>query len=120
MPAALRALPLRLPVRVLVLALFGAVVLVLVTAPGAFADAISPESGGGSQNAESIDTLYKIALGLGGAIFLLVEGILVWVLIKHRHRRGGPEPAQIRGNTTLEVSWTVGEARRLLTGTRPG
>jgi cytochrome c oxidase subunit 2 len=110
MPAALRASRSRLPVRVLLLALFGAAILVLVTAPGAFADAISPESGGGSKNAESIDTLYKIALFLGALIFLLVEGVLIYVLIKHRYRRGGPAPAQIRGNTPLEVGWTVGAA----------
>jgi cytochrome c oxidase subunit II len=79
-------------------------------APGAMADAFSPESGGGSGNAESIDTLYWIALGLGAVIFLLVEGILVYVLIKHRFRRGGPAPAQIRGNTPLEVGWTIGAA----------
>jgi cytochrome c oxidase subunit 2 len=110
MPAALRAFRSRLPVRVLLLALFGAAILILVTAPGAFADAISPESGGGYKNAESIDTLYKIALGLGALIFLLVEGVLIYVLIKHRYRRGGPAPAQIRGNTPLEVGWTVGAA----------
>jgi cytochrome c oxidase subunit 2 len=99
-----------MPARALLLALFGAAVLALVTAPGAMADVISPESGGGSPNAESIDTLYKIALGLGFLIFLLVEGVLVWVLVKHRFRRGGPAPAQIRGNTPLEVGWTIGAA----------
>jgi cytochrome c oxidase subunit II len=103
-----------MPARALPVALFGAVVLVLVMAPGAVADVLTPESGGGSDNAESIDTLYKIALVLGGLIFLLVEGILVWVLIKHRYRRGGPEPAQIRGNTPLEVGWTIGAALLLV------
>jgi cytochrome c oxidase subunit 2 len=82
----------------------------LVTAPGAFADAISPESGGGSPNAEKIDTLYKVAFVLGILMFLLVEGVLLYCLIKFRYRRGGPDPAQIRGNTTLEVGWTVGAA----------
>jgi cytochrome c oxidase subunit II len=99
-----------MPARALLLALIGAGILVLVTAPGAMADAFSPESGGGTKNAESTDTLYWIALGLGAVIFLLVEGILVWVLIKHRFRRGGPPPAQIRGNTPLEVGWTIGAA----------
>jgi cytochrome c oxidase subunit 2 len=83
-------------------------------APGAMADVLTPESGGGSPNAESIDTLYKIALFLGFLIFLLVEGVLIWVLLKHRYRRGGPEPAQIRGNTTLEVGWTIGAALLLV------
>jgi cytochrome c oxidase subunit 2 len=99
-----------MPRRAVVLALFGAAVLLLVMAPGASADLLTPESGGGSKNAESIDTLYKIALFLGMLIFLLVEGVLIWVIVKHRQRRGGPEPAQIRGNTRLEVGWTIGAA----------
>ena len=110
MPAALRAITPRMPVRAISLALFGAALVLLVMAPGVFADPLTPESGGGSRNAEAIDTLYKIALFLGFLIFLLVEGVLIWVLVKHRHRRGGPEPAQIRGNTPLEVGWTIGAA----------
>jgi cytochrome c oxidase subunit 2 len=99
-----------MPLRALALALFGASLLLLVTAPFAFADVLTPESGGGSKNAESIDTLYKYALFLGFLIFLLVEGVLIYCLVKFRHRRGGDEPAQIRGNTPLEIGWTVGAA----------
>ena len=43
-------------------------------------------------------------------MFLIVEGALIWSLVRHRARRGGPEPAQIRGNTPLELGWTVGAA----------
>ena len=43
-------------------------------------------------------------------IFLIVEGTLIWSLVSHRARRGGPEAAQIRGNTPLELGWTVGAA----------
>ena len=43
-------------------------------------------------------------------IFLIVEGTLIWSLVKYRARRGGPEPAQIRGNTPLELGWTIGAA----------
>ena len=110
MPAAVRPKTPRLPLRIVALALIGAALLLLVTAPGAFADVLTPESGGGSRNAEANDTLYKIALFLGFLIFVLVEGVLVYILVKHRWRRGGPEPAQIRGNTRLEVGWTVGAA----------
>jgi cytochrome c oxidase subunit 2 len=99
-----------MPVRALPVALFGVLVLLLVMAPAVLADPLTPESGGGSRNAEAIDTLYKIALFLGFLIFLLVEGVLIWVLVKHRFKRGGAEPAQIRGNTPLEVGWTVGAA----------
>ena len=110
MPAALSTVRLPMPVRALWFALFGALALLLVAAPGAMADVLTPEAGGGSPNAEAIDNLYKIALFLGFLIFLLVEGILIYVLVKHRFRRGGPQPAQIRGNTKLEIGWTVGAA----------
>ena len=39
-----------------------------------------------------------------------MEGTLIWSIVRYRARRGGQEPAQIRGNTPLEVGWTVGAA----------
>ena len=98
-----------MPRRLLVAALAAALLAILVAAPSAFADALTPESGG-SQNADDIDTLYKITLYIGLVIFLIVEGTLLWSLVRHRSRRGGPEAAQIRGNTPLEVGWTIGAA----------
>jgi cytochrome c oxidase subunit 2 len=110
MPAALKATLKPMPIRAFATALFGAAFVLLVQAPGAFADVLTPESGGGSPNAENIDTLYKYAFVLGLAMFLLVEGVLIYCLVKFRYKRGGPEPAQIRGNTPLEIGWTVGAA----------
>jgi cytochrome c oxidase subunit 2 len=81
----------------------------LVLAPVASADLISPESGP-SDNANDIDSLYKITLYIGLVIFLLVESVLIYSLIRFRARRHGPEAAQIRGNTPLEISWTIGAA----------
>ena len=87
----------------------GAVILgTLIAAPSAFADAFTPESGG-SQNADDIDTLYKITFYIGIVIFLLVWGVLIWSLVKYRARRDG-RADQIRGNTPLEVGWTIGAA----------
>jgi cytochrome c oxidase subunit 2 len=63
-----------------------------------------------SPNADDINTLYWWSLSLGAIIFVLVEGVLIYSLVKFRYRRGGQEPAQIRGNTPLEVSWTIGAA----------
>ncbi|MGI8749047.1 MAG: cytochrome c oxidase subunit II [Thermoleophilaceae bacterium] len=89
-------------------AALGAAMLVLLTlAPGAMADVFTPESGG-SPNADDIDSLYKIVLYVSIPIFLVVEGSLIWALIKFRQRRGGPEPEQIRGNHQLELGWTAG------------
>jgi cytochrome c oxidase subunit 2 len=73
------------------------------------ANAFTPESGG-SPNADDIDSLYKIVLYVGILMFLIVEGALIWSLVRHRERRRGPDPAQIRGNTPLELGWTVGAA----------
>jgi cytochrome c oxidase subunit II len=93
--------------RLTLVALVAACLLLLTLAPAALGDAITPESGG-SQNADDIDTLYKVTLYVAIVIFLIVEGTLIWSLVRHRYRRGGPEAAQIRGNTPLELSWTVG------------
>ena len=91
------------------MAVGAALLALLVLAPSAFAGAFVPESGG-SPNADDISTLYKVTLYVSIVIFLIVEGTLVWSLVKFRARRGGPEPAQIRGNTPLELGWTVGAA----------
>jgi cytochrome c oxidase subunit II len=72
----------------------------------------TPQSGG-SPNANEIDSLYKITLYIALVIFVLVEGGLAYALVKFRKRKGAT-PAQIRGNTRLEVGWTAGAAVILL------
>ena len=104
-----RALPLGTSRRLLAAALAVGLLAILVATPSALADAFTPESGG-SPNADDIDTLYKITTYVGLVIFLIVEGTLLWSLFRYRARRGGPEAAQIRGNTPLELGWTVGAA----------
>jgi cytochrome c oxidase subunit 2 len=111
---ALRPAPFRTRRARVAAAAFGAVSAALVAAPSALAGIIAPESGGGSPNAEHIKTLYLIAFALGILIFLLVEGVLIYSLVKFRWRRGGEPPAQIRGNTRLEVGWTIGAASILV------
>ena len=95
--------------RLLLLALAGAVALGLVGAQSAFAGAFTPESGG-SPNADDIDTLYRIVLYVGLVIFVGVEGALLWALFRFKLKRGGPPALQIRGNTPLEIGWTLGAA----------
>lgn len=95
--------------RALITALLLALVLVAVFATGALADAITPESGAGSGNADKIDSLYKLVLVIAAIVFVGVEGALIYSLVKFKARRGRVA-AQIRGNTSLEVGWTVGAA----------
>jgi cytochrome c oxidase subunit II len=95
--------------RLLPLAIGAALLVLLLAAPVALAGIVTPESGG-SQNANDIDTVYRITLYVAIVIFLIVEGTLIWSLVRFRARRGGPEAAQIHGNTPLELGWTVGAA----------
>src|SRR3954447_9022938 len=83
-----------------------AVLGLLVAAVPALADTFSPESGG-SPNADRIDTLYKITGIMGLIIFFLVEGLILYAVIKFRRRRGGPEPVAVHGNAPLEIGWTL-------------
>jgi cytochrome c oxidase subunit 2 len=108
MPAALAPDRVRHPRRVFAITLAAGVVGVLALAAGASAGVLTPESGG-SPNANSIDTLYKIILGVAAVVFVGVEGVLLYSLVKFRARKDAV-PAQIRGNTRLEVGWTVGAA----------
>jgi cytochrome c oxidase subunit 2 len=89
------------------LVIVAAALIALLLAPGAVADVFTPESGG-SPNADKIDSLYKIVLYVAIVIFVLVEGVLIWSLVRYRARRGEKEGAQIRGNTPLEIGWTIG------------
>lgn len=112
----LRALPAVRPphLRRTLLALAAGLLLSLLIAPAATADLLTPESGG-SPNADDIDSLYKVVFYIGVVIFLIVEGTLIWALVKYRARRDGPqEGAQIHGNTPLELGWTAGAATIVL------
>jgi cytochrome c oxidase subunit II len=85
-----------------------AVLAPLALAPSAFAGIFLPESGG-SPNAEGIKTLWILLSILGLIIFIGVEGLLIYSMIKFKARKGATA-AQIHGNTQLEIGWTVGAA----------
>jgi cytochrome c oxidase subunit II len=94
--------------RALALALLATVAALLAVAGPASANFLTPESGG-SSNADDIATLYKLVLGVATIVFLGVEAALFYSLFKFRARKG-TVAAQIRGNTRLEIGWTVGAA----------
>ena len=84
----------------------------LAAAPAAFAGIFLPESGG-SPNADNIRILYILLAILALFIFIGVEGLLIYSMVRFRARRGATA-AQIHGNTRLEIGWTVGAAVILL------
>ncbi len=63
-----------------------------------------PESA--STYAPAIDRLFYIILGITGTIFVLVQGTLLYFVIRY-HRRAGRRAAYTHGNTVVEIVWTV-------------
>jgi cytochrome c oxidase subunit 2 len=80
----------------------------LIIAPNAFANLLTPKSGG-SPNADEISSLYKLILYMAAVVFVLVEGALLYSVFKFRAKKGAVA-AQIHGNTRLEIGWTVAAA----------
>ena len=62
-----------------------------------------------SENAQGIRDAYWLILIITGAVFVIVETTLVVFLVRYRRRRRArdAEGPQIRGNTNLEIAWTV-------------
>ena len=67
---------------------------------------VAPES----PNAEGIRDSWLFVSIFVGAIFLLVEGLLVAFIWKYRRQKRGrfEDAAQVHGATKLELAWTAG------------
>jgi cytochrome c oxidase subunit II len=59
-----------------------------------------------SNTAKDADQLWDITFWIAVAVFVLVEGVLVFTILKFR-QRPGREAAQFHGNTKLEVVLTI-------------
>ncbi len=58
--------------------------------------------------AQSEKDVLMVPLAIAGIVFVLVEGGIVLLAIKFRHRKGQERiPAQLHGHTRLEVGWTI-------------
>jgi cytochrome c oxidase subunit 2 len=63
-----------------------------------------------TDNAKSIDWIFKYMLIAGWLVFLIVQGFLLAFVLKYRHRPEDPPDKlgdQIHGNTRLELVWTI-------------
>jgi cytochrome c oxidase subunit 2 len=54
-----------------------------------------------------IDFLWNRLLFLGTIVFILVEGILIYVVFRYRRRDNQGTPPQTHGNVKLEIAWTL-------------
>lgn len=72
------------------------------------ADWFMPEQA--SAEAEAVDDLFRFMLGIGTFIFLLVETLLIFFVVRYgilRNRQDDSDGPPIHGNNTLEIVWTL-------------
>ncbi|HET7458026.1 MAG TPA: cytochrome c oxidase subunit II [Gemmatimonadaceae bacterium] len=55
----------------------------------------------------AISSLWDRLLFLGTVVFVIVEGLLVYTVVRFRSKPGAREPRHVHGNTTLEILWTA-------------
>ena len=57
--------------------------------------------------AQMVDDVFRTTVGWAVLVFVLVEGALIFAILKFRHRPGAEEPVQVHGNALVEVVWTI-------------
>src|SRR5215211_6715185 len=58
----------------------------------------------------AIVSLWDKLLFWGTVVFVIVEGILIYTIIRFRRRSDADEPKHVHGNTVLEITWTIAPA----------
>jgi cytochrome c oxidase subunit 2 len=81
----------------------------VVCAPGTDAPVINPAIfDTASPPAREIESMAWLVMGICAAIFVVVEGLLVYSIVKFRRRAGDQgEPVQLYGSNPIELAWTV-------------
>lgn len=61
--------------------------------------------------AQSEKDVLMLPLAIAGLIFVLVEGGIIYLVVKYRHRKNRDQvPKQLHGNSRLEIGWTIAPA----------
>ncbi len=69
--------------------------------------ALYPPKAATTQGAE-ISSLYDIVFAIAVAIFVAVEGLIVWTVLRYRRRPTDVDlPPQTHGNNVVEALWTI-------------
>ncbi len=58
-------------------------------------------------NSREIYNLFNYIFVLGIAVFVVVEGALIYGIRRYRRRTSDGIPLQIHGNTLIEIAWTI-------------
>lgn len=58
--------------------------------------------------AQRPDSLFKVTMWIALAVFLFVQGLILFTVVRFRRKDGDDAvPTQVHGNTRLEIVWTV-------------
>ena len=63
-----------------------------------------------SDSATRLDDLFDQIFWWAVGVFVVVEGVLVYTIIKFRERPDGPRPKEIHGHILMEIGWTLAPA----------
>ncbi len=86
--------------------LVGLAVLVVLNGSSVWNSFFPPEAK--SVQGQAIRNLYDVVFAIAVVIFLLVEGLIVWTVIRYRRKPGDDElPPQTHGNNLAEIIWTL-------------
>jgi cytochrome c oxidase subunit 2 len=87
-----------------VLGLLALALLLAACAPHATQDPLKPA--GPTARAEK--NLFVPVFWVAVAVFVIVQGAILFIVIRYRHRKGHDRmPRQTHGNTRLEIGWTI-------------
>lgn len=86
-------------------AVVGLAVIAAACAPNAQQDSLNPQG----PYADKVYDLFVPVFWIATAVFVVVEGILIFFVIRYRRRKNRPAqmPPQIHGNNRLEIAWTI-------------
>ncbi|HBY96886.1 MAG: cytochrome c oxidase subunit II [Ardenticatenaceae bacterium] len=89
-----------------------AAALVILSLPGSVAAQSPTPFSPNSPAAITMRNLMVVILWIAAAVFVVVEGLLIYSVWRYRVRPGeaGPLPKQIHGNTPIEIAWTTAPA----------
>jgi cytochrome c oxidase subunit 2 len=77
------------------------------SAPDATQSTLDPVGDVAQQQKNLFVPIFWVAVG----VFVVVEGAMVFILFRYRHRKGRDRmPPQTHGNTRLEIGWTIAPA----------
>ena len=90
--------------------LYGGLLALLLLAVGCSTESPQSTFDAAGYVSKSQLTLFWIIFWAAAFVFVVVEGLLLYTVIRYRWKKGQAEPKQIHGNHKLELLWTIAPA----------